>query len=88
MIYGVYIISKSGGLIFNMDHNIPKIENEKTFSYPLDISLEYDFKKVSVAFGERDGICGRWWSTGGCSTLLITPPFQSATSCPLSTGSL
>lgn len=56
-IFGVFIISKSGGLIFNMDHNIPKIENEKTFSYPMDLVLEYDAKKVSVAFGERDGIC-------------------------------
>lgn len=58
VIYGVYIISKSGGLIFNMDHNIPKIENEKTFSFPLDLVLDYDSKKVSVAFGERDGIMG------------------------------
>lgn len=59
VIYGVYIISKSGGLIFNMDHNIPKIENEKTFSYPLDLVLKYDAKNVSVVFNERDGICGK-----------------------------
>lgn len=57
-IYGVYIISKSGGLIFNMDYSIPKIEIEKTFSYPLDLVLDYDSKKISVAFGERDGIMG------------------------------
>lgn len=58
VIFGVFIISKSGGLIFNMDHNVPKVENEKTFSFPLDLVLEYDAKKVSVVFGERDGICG------------------------------
>jgi hypothetical protein len=58
VIYGVYIVSKSGGLIFNHDHNIPKIETEKTFSFPLDIKLLYENKKVVVAFGQRDGIMG------------------------------
>uniref|UniRef100_A0A182Y069 Trafficking protein particle complex subunit n=1 Tax=Anopheles stephensi TaxID=30069 RepID=A0A182Y069_ANOST len=56
VIFGVYIVNKSGGLIFNLDHNLPKIETEKTFSYPLDISLEYEPKRISVAFGQRDGI--------------------------------
>ncbi|XP_067009550.2 trafficking protein particle complex subunit 4 [Anabrus simplex] len=56
VIYGVYIVSKSGGLIFNHDHNIPKVETEKTFSYPLDIKLNYENKKIVVAFGQRDGI--------------------------------
>ncbi|XP_050089046.1 trafficking protein particle complex subunit 4 [Anopheles aquasalis] len=56
VIYGVYIVNKSGGLIFNLDHNLPKIETEKTFSYPLDIALDYETKKVCVAFGQRDGI--------------------------------
>ncbi|PNF16731.1 Trafficking protein particle complex subunit 4 [Cryptotermes secundus] len=56
VIYGVYIVSKSGGLIFNHDHNIPKTETEKTFSFPLDIKLQYENKKVVVAFGQRDGI--------------------------------
>ncbi|KAJ4429811.1 hypothetical protein ANN_22015 [Periplaneta americana] len=56
VIYGVYIVSKSGGLIFNHDHNIPKIETEKTFSFPLDIKLQYENKKVVVSFGQRDGI--------------------------------
>ncbi|XP_022912792.1 trafficking protein particle complex subunit 4 [Onthophagus taurus] len=56
VIYGVYIVSKSGGLIFNLDHNVPKIETEKTFSYPLDIKLHYENKRVSVEFGQRDGI--------------------------------
>ncbi|KAJ9594426.1 hypothetical protein L9F63_014151 [Diploptera punctata] len=56
VIYGVYIVSKSGGLIFNHDHNIPKLETEKTFSFPLDIKLQYENKKIVVDFGQRDGI--------------------------------
>ncbi|XP_037042021.1 trafficking protein particle complex subunit 4 [Bradysia coprophila] len=56
VIYGVYIVSKSGGLIFNHDHNIPKVENERVFSYPIDLTLDYDPKRVSVAFGQKDGI--------------------------------
>ncbi|XP_065156073.1 trafficking protein particle complex subunit 4 [Atheta coriaria] len=56
VIYGVYIVSKSGGLIFNHDHNTPKIETEKTFSYPLDIKLKCENKKIIVEFGQRDGI--------------------------------
>lgn len=58
VIYGIYIVSKSGGLIFNHDHFLPKIETEKTFSYPLDIKLQYENKKVIVEFGQRDGIQG------------------------------
>lgn len=58
VIYGVYIVSKSGGLIFNLDHNVPKIETERTESYPLEYSLEYEPKKVSVAFGQKDGVNG------------------------------
>ncbi|EFN73443.1 Trafficking protein particle complex subunit 4 [Camponotus floridanus] len=56
VIYGVYIVSKSGGLIFNHDHNVPKIEVEKSFNFPLDIKLNYENKKVVVVFGQRDGI--------------------------------
>jgi hypothetical protein len=56
-IYHIFIVSKSGGLIFNYDHNIPQLENEKTYSYPLDIMLKFENKRVSVAFGERDGVC-------------------------------
>ena len=58
VVYGVYIVSKSGGLIFNLDHNVPRIETEKTFSYPLDISLTTENKKIIVEFGQRDGING------------------------------
>ncbi|ENN81539.1 trafficking protein particle complex subunit 4 [Dendroctonus ponderosae] len=56
VIYCIYIVSKSGGLIFNYDHNVPKVENERKFTYPLDIRLNYENKKVSVHFGQRDGI--------------------------------
>ncbi|CAK9811528.1 Trafficking protein particle complex subunit 4 [Anthophora quadrimaculata] len=56
VIYGVYIVSKSGGLIFNHDHNVPRIENEKAFTFPLDIKLSYENKKVVVSFGQKDGI--------------------------------
>lgn len=59
VIYGVYVVSKSGGLIFNHDHNVPKIEHEKTFSYPLDVKLKYENKKTVVEFGQRDGIHGK-----------------------------
>ena len=51
-------MSKSGGLIFNLDDNISRIENEKTFSYPIDLVLDYDLKRVSVVFGQKDGING------------------------------
>ncbi|VVC93735.1 trafficking protein particle complex subunit 4 [Leptidea sinapis] len=56
VIYGVFIVSKSGGLIYNYDHNIPRIETEKTFGFPLDLKLQYENKKVVVVFGQRDGI--------------------------------
>lgn len=56
VIYGIYIVSKSGGLIFNLDHNVPKIETERRFTYPLDIKLNCENKKISVQFGQRDGI--------------------------------
>lgn len=60
VIYGVYIVSKSGGLIFNLDHNTPKVETEKTFNFPIDLKLDFnDPKKVSVLFGQRDGINGK-----------------------------
>ncbi|XP_013775182.1 trafficking protein particle complex subunit 4-like [Limulus polyphemus] len=56
-IISVYIVSKAGGLIYQYDNpNSPKIEVEKTFSYPLEISLDYQNKKVTVVFGQRDGI--------------------------------
>lgn len=59
VIYGIYIVSKSGGLIFNYDNNVPKIETEKKFPYPLDIKLAVENKKIVVEFGQRDGIHGK-----------------------------
>jgi len=55
-IYNIFIVSKSGGLIYHYDHNVPNRETEKTFSFPLDIKLEMKHKHVEVVFGERDGI--------------------------------
>lgn len=60
VIHGVYIVSKSGGLIFNHDNNTPRVETEKVFNYPIDLRLEYEAKKVSVAFGQKDGINGNY----------------------------
>jgi trafficking protein particle complex subunit 4 len=58
VIYGVYIVSKSGGLIFNLDHSVPKVETETKFTHPLDVKLDFEPKKISVSFGQRDGING------------------------------
>jgi len=55
-IYGIYIINRAGGLIYQYDHNTPKIETEKTFSFPLELVLKIFNEKVIVAFGQRDGI--------------------------------
>ena len=55
-VFYVFIVSKSGGLIFNYDHKIPAVETEKTFSYPLDIQLKFENNRIIVAFGERDGV--------------------------------
>lgn len=56
VIYSVYIISKSGGLIYSYDHTVNSSTIEKTFSYPLDFKLEYINQRVQVVFGQRDGI--------------------------------
>ncbi|XP_014276698.1 trafficking protein particle complex subunit 4 [Halyomorpha halys] len=55
-IYGVYIVSKSGGLIFNHDHNVPEVINEHSFTYPIDLKLVVENKKIVVSFGQKDGI--------------------------------
>lgn len=57
-IHSVYILSKSGGLIYQHDHSMPTIENEKTFSYPLELKLDVQNRNVVVSFGQRDGIKG------------------------------
>uniref|UniRef100_A0A2P2IFQ0 Trafficking protein particle complex subunit n=1 Tax=Hirondellea gigas TaxID=1518452 RepID=A0A2P2IFQ0_9CRUS len=55
-IYCVFILSKSGSLIYQLDHNMPTIEHEKTFSHPLELKLELQNRNVTVVFGQRDGI--------------------------------
>lgn len=60
VIYGVYIVSKSGGLIFNNDHYVPKVETECIFNeHPIDLKLVVENKKVVVAFGHRDGVASK-----------------------------
>lgn len=71
VIHGVYIVSKSGGLIFNHDNNIPRIETEKVFNYPIDLKLDYDVKRVSVAFGQKDGINGKFLANIASIRLII-----------------
>lgn len=55
-IYSIYILSKSGGLIYQHDHTSIKVEIEKTWNYPLDIQLFEQNKRIVVAFGQKDGI--------------------------------
>lgn len=57
-IHSLYILSKSGGLIYQHDHNLPTIENEKTFSFPLELKLDVQNRNIVVSFGQRDGIKG------------------------------
>ena len=56
-ILSVFILNKAGGLIYHSDRYSSKSDVEKTFSYPLDIVLKED-DKLTVVFGERDGIKG------------------------------
>ncbi|GFR90023.1 trafficking protein particle complex subunit 4-like [Elysia marginata] len=56
-IFSVYIINKAGSLIYHYDApNSGRPAVEKTFSYPLELVLKVFDEKVTVAFGERDGI--------------------------------
>ncbi|KAG7169731.1 Trafficking protein particle complex subunit 4-like [Homarus americanus] len=55
-VHSLYILSKSGGLIYQHDHNIPTVEHEKTFSYPLEVKLEVQNRNIVVSYGQRDGI--------------------------------
>ncbi len=56
-IFNVFIVSKSGGLIYHYDHDLPQYEVEKTFGFPLDLKLRTEHQHVRVEFGQRDGIC-------------------------------
>ena len=61
-IFSVYIINKAGSLIYHYDApNTTRPAVEKTFSYPLELVLKVFDEKVTVAFGERDGIKGEKW---------------------------
>lgn len=84
-INSIYILSKSGGLIFQFDNNVPVIEHEKTFSYPLELKLELINRHITVVFGQRDGIKGkldeyqidlRSFSSSSC--VLLSNIFDSA----------
>ncbi|XP_054714644.1 trafficking protein particle complex subunit 4-like [Uloborus diversus] len=56
MSVSVYIVSKAGGMIYQYDHNVVPIECEKTFSYPLELVLEYTNNRTMVTFGQIDTI--------------------------------
>ncbi|XP_067928391.1 trafficking protein particle complex subunit 4-like [Watersipora subatra] len=55
-VYSVYVVSRGGSLIYDKDYNVPKTDVEKTFSFPLDITLKVFDEKLAVDFGARDGI--------------------------------
>ncbi|XP_055331335.1 trafficking protein particle complex subunit 4-like [Paramacrobiotus metropolitanus] len=56
VVYSLYIVNKAGGLIYHYDHNVQRNEVEKTFSYPLEFSLEFMDERLVVRFGEADNI--------------------------------
>ncbi|CAG9535681.1 unnamed protein product [Cercopithifilaria johnstoni] len=56
LIQHVFIINRAGSLIYDWDGKVDCTGVEKTFSYPLDIVLDIVDQKVTVVFGERDGI--------------------------------
>lgn len=55
-IFGVYIINRAGGLIYQYDHNMPRVEVEKTYGFPLDLTLKMYDGKIVVSFGQKDGV--------------------------------
>jgi len=55
-IFNIFIVSKSGGLIYHYDHKCASDRNRKNIWLPLDIKLGLEHKRVAVVFGERDGI--------------------------------
>lgn len=59
MAVSIYIVSKAGGMIYQYEHNFVPIEYEKTFSYPLDIVLDFMNNRVVVTFGQVDNIKGK-----------------------------
>lgn len=55
-VYSVYIINKSGGLIYQKEHFIHENEVERTFKYPLGLQFKEMNEHLMVAFGEKDGV--------------------------------
>lgn len=55
-IYRIFIINRGGSLIYDWEGKNDAVRVEKTFSYPVDIVLELIDQRVTVVFGERDGI--------------------------------
>lgn len=55
-VISIYVLSKSGGLIYHYDHLNVKSEIEKTFIYPLELKLAELNRKLTVAFGQKDGV--------------------------------
>ncbi|CAG0913546.1 unnamed protein product [Notodromas monacha] len=56
VVHSVFIVSKSGGLIYSHEHNVPKVETERLYTFPLPFQLEERNKRVIVAFGEQGGV--------------------------------
>ncbi|XP_043936876.1 trafficking protein particle complex subunit 4 [Protopterus annectens] len=55
-IFSVYVVNKAGGLVYQYDNYSPRLEVEKTFSFPLDFVLKVHDDRLIVAFGQRDNI--------------------------------
>ncbi|UYV71508.1 TRAPPC4, partial [Cordylochernes scorpioides] len=57
-IIGIYIVSKAGSLIYDYENAAYSQSNEveKTFSYPLDLILAIQNKRVTVVYGKKGTI--------------------------------
>ncbi|KAI8486941.1 PREDICTED: trafficking protein particle complex subunit 4-like [Branchiostoma belcheri] len=56
VIYSVFVVNKAGSLIYHNDHSSSRPEVEKTFGYPLELTLKLQDERLLVIFGQRDGI--------------------------------
>ncbi|OQV22212.1 Trafficking protein particle complex subunit 4 [Hypsibius exemplaris] len=56
VVYSLFVINKAGSLIYHYDHNLQRMEVEKTFSFPLQFILDFVDDRLVVRFGEMDGI--------------------------------
>jgi len=55
-VYNIFIINRAGSLIYDYDGLSQRVEIEKSMSYPLYLTFDIIDNRVTVAFGERDGI--------------------------------